>query len=237
MGYGDGSTTWPRKCFNGQKNWQLGWYSSKHLTIDPTGAPRLVKVAAFVDFPKAKEDEAVVVKVGDKLFLQYNRAKSFNIETEEKADMLTVTTTSKGMSLNLAGLNTGEAFRTRYRTSKKKQSTLIIQVCQRIDGNSTGVADILVVSIGLGRSLCNGGNGGSGQGGGSCRKKSKACTKSSQCCQDLRCVAPKKRKKKGKKAKALKQCAPCIKEKGSCRRGSDCCSGSCANRKCITGVT
>jgi hypothetical protein len=50
----------------------LGWYNDRTLTINPFLAPRLVRLAAFVDYDSTVK-ETVVVNVFDKYYLQYNR--------------------------------------------------------------------------------------------------------------------------------------------------------------------
>jgi len=83
MGYGDRSSKWPRKCFNGLKNWQLKWFEDRELRVNPWKA-QFITLSAFVDYDKAKKNEPCVVRVGPRLYLQYNRARKFNKDVEEK---------------------------------------------------------------------------------------------------------------------------------------------------------
>ena len=87
MGYGDRSEKWPRKCFNGAKNWQLQWYKEKQLKVNPFIA-RFITLSSFVDFDKAKMNEPCLLNIGGKYFLQFNRARKFNLDTEEKVRSL-----------------------------------------------------------------------------------------------------------------------------------------------------
>jgi hypothetical protein len=69
----------PRSCYNAQKNWHLGWYADKSLDLsnniyESAWSGRLV---AFVDYDKAFDVDAVVIRVGN-LYVQYNRARDFN---------------------------------------------------------------------------------------------------------------------------------------------------------------
>ena len=71
----------PERCFNARKNWLLGWYDDKSLTVDANFNGKLV---AFVDYELASTDrgEYVLLRVGD-VYIQYNRAKGFNSGTQE----------------------------------------------------------------------------------------------------------------------------------------------------------
>jgi hypothetical protein len=152
MAYGHKETSWPQKCFNGHKNWLLGWYSTRHLTLNPVqDGSRLFKLATFVDYDKTGSDDKVVINIGDVYFLQYNRAKSFNVHTEEKKDMVTVTEDAAGGSENRAGLSVGE----RYEVSNFQNSgkTLVVEVCEMMSGSNSS-PDAMVVSVGMGGSMC-----------------------------------------------------------------------------------
>jgi hypothetical protein len=62
----------------------------RQVTVNPED-PVLLKVAAFVDYNKTIEgSEYVLAQVGRDHYFQYNRAKSFNIGTNEDKDRLTV---------------------------------------------------------------------------------------------------------------------------------------------------
>ena len=116
-------------CFNGHKNWILGWYDDRSIVVDPKSDGAWTgKLAAFVDYEFAtSQSENVLIKVGD-LHLQYNRKKGFNSGTLEKADKITVTEGKREnqASESLAGL--GDAGTYRY-TGFDGTNDLIIQVC------------------------------------------------------------------------------------------------------------
>ena len=58
-----------------------------------------------MDYEKAFRGEFhVLVRVGEDIFFQYNRAKSFNKETEEKQNRVTVVQTTEGGTELIAGL-------------------------------------------------------------------------------------------------------------------------------------
>jgi hypothetical protein len=151
MGYTTSVRNAPRTCFNGVENWQLQWYASNHLYLNANSAPRLIKLVTFVDFDKAGSNP-VVINVANVLYLQYNRAKSFNIDTGEQKDAVTVTRRTPGPSKLIAGLYERDYLnRTNFRSANV---TLIIQVCKRVNGTSPTDPDYMLISIGNGKSLC-----------------------------------------------------------------------------------
>ena len=105
-----------------------------------------------MDYPRASSSEPVVINVMGTYFLQYNRAKGMNAETKERANTVTVTENAYSKSLLVAGLGEGNRFtKSNFRGSGK---TLYVVVCDRRDGGGSNGADIMVVSIGYGRSYC-----------------------------------------------------------------------------------
>jgi len=83
MGFGEKDTAWPRKCYNGVKNWQLKWYEDRQIRVNPFKA-YFITLAAFVDYEKATSEEPCLVNIGNMYFIQFNRARKFNHDTEEK---------------------------------------------------------------------------------------------------------------------------------------------------------
>jgi Gametolysin peptidase M11 len=152
MSAGFTNSTWPRKCFNGQKNWMLGWYSQRSLTIDPFAMqPTLVKLATFVDYDKAQADEPVLVNVANTYYVQYNVAKGFNIDVNEKQNQLTVTEEGPSGSESRGGLSVGGVFEIENFLFSGRN--LVIQACTLINGTEN--AEVMVVSIGMDESVCN----------------------------------------------------------------------------------
>ena len=143
----------PLKCFNGQNNWLLGWFQTRRKIINPlTDGPQIFKIAAFVDFNKTQSHESVLVKVGDRYYLQYNRAKLYNNETGEYPDLLTVTEDVPGGTESRAGLDVGQSWT--LEDYNGTGQSLIVAVCQRQNGTSSS-ADILILSVALDESLCS----------------------------------------------------------------------------------
>ena len=142
---------WPRKCFNGEKNWKLGWYSSRTESLDLGAAPLLYNLAAFVDYDKTVASEPVLINVADSLFVQYNRAKGFNVDTEDKQNMITITETQAAGSNSRGGLAVGDQLV--FDNFNDSGSHLVIEACQSRTG-SNAETDVMVVSVGFGASLC-----------------------------------------------------------------------------------
>lgn len=152
MGGAVRATNYPRRCYNAQNHWHVGWYSSRSIEIDPYSvSPAVYPVVPFVDFNKASSGEYVVVKLtGLDLYMQYNRQKSFNVETGELQDRLTIVRdTGEGTDL-LAGLNDDSPWWQRMYDSR----LLTIEVCSVQMAQSSQEADVMYVSIGFGTSRC-----------------------------------------------------------------------------------
>jgi hypothetical protein len=90
MSAGYGTPYWPMKSFNGANNWQLGWYSDRTISVNPSSGGQLVTLATFVDYNKSNTQNPVLIQVGTDTYLQYNRAKGFNYQTEQHVDQVTV---------------------------------------------------------------------------------------------------------------------------------------------------
>lgn len=161
MGSGYTDAAWPRKCFNGYNSWYFGWYSTRHLSFNPAAAngDQLIKLATFVDFDKAATDEYVVVNLNDQYYLQYNMAKGFNIDTEQKQNQVTITESLPSGTDSRAGLSAGNEFRIANFNGSTK--TLVVTACKTLVG--TGGSDIMEISVAMDKSLC--GTGGTGTGG------------------------------------------------------------------------
>eukprot|EP00543_Licmophora_paradoxa_P005864 CAMPEP_0202451146 /NCGR_PEP_ID=MMETSP1360-20130828/9642_1 /ASSEMBLY_ACC=CAM_ASM_000848 /TAXON_ID=515479 /ORGANISM="Licmophora paradoxa, Strain CCMP2313" /LENGTH=827 /DNA_ID=CAMNT_0049069645 /DNA_START=188 /DNA_END=2671 /DNA_ORIENTATION=+ len=148
MGFSYRFQEWPSMCFNGAKNWQIGWFDDRNLDltdVDLTSEAKVINIAAFVDYYLTNEGTYVGVKIGN-IFLQYNRAKGPNFQTREKRNRLTVTLTTEDESELLAGLNPSSGS---YTTSDGVK----IHVCSKVQGTDDS-PDYMVVSIGYMTTLC-----------------------------------------------------------------------------------
>jgi hypothetical protein len=153
MAAGHKEIDWPRKCFNGYKNWQLGWYKDRQLTLnDAFDEGHIVPLASFVDFNRTDTDEPVVVIVADEFYIQFNLARDFNIDTEEKRNQVTITAPGASGSEGLAGLKENESYEVPNFQNTGK--VLVIDVCTRHRGKLGAYA--MWISIAFDKSLCDG---------------------------------------------------------------------------------
>jgi hypothetical protein len=88
------------------------------------------RLVAFVDYlnQDLKEDDAVLVRVGN-MYVQYNRAKGYNAESNANQNEVTITKAegSGQVSYALAGLSVGESYA--YSDFDNSGHDLIIEVC------------------------------------------------------------------------------------------------------------
>jgi hypothetical protein len=131
MGYSYNSDDYPIMCFNPAKNWQLGWYESKRISINPeTDLPGPVVIGAKTEFIlngiddydyvdiNNNDDKYVVMKINHissyDYYIGYNKKSGINSETQESANQVTITLklgteTSSQPSKRVASLNTGSS--------------------------------------------------------------------------------------------------------------------------------
>lgn len=77
-----------KMCFNAAKNWQLGWYDTHKVLVNPRNQPvwsgRLVGIADFSNNPS---NHPVVVKIESETstdaFVAFNRAAGINSQNAE----------------------------------------------------------------------------------------------------------------------------------------------------------
>jgi hypothetical protein len=146
----------PHKCFNAQNHWLLGWFSDRSITVDPN-VPVKVNILGFVDYTKAiPGSEFVVANVGANLYLQFNRAKLHNRDSEEARDKLVIILDrgAEGTTL-VAELDNGTSLYTvpDFESSGRQ---LNVEVCRVSIGATDDNVDWMEVSIGYGASLCGG---------------------------------------------------------------------------------
>jgi hypothetical protein len=143
----------PIKCFNAQNHWVLDWFSDRSITVDPN-VPVKVKILGFVDYVKAAQGtEFVVAKVGENIYLQFNRAKLHNRDTEEAPDKLVIILDrgDEGTTLVAELDNVNRLYTVPDFESSGRQ--LYVVVCRVLMGETDNDIDWMEVSIGYG-SVC-----------------------------------------------------------------------------------
>jgi hypothetical protein len=75
--------------------------------LENVDLPVLVDLASFVDYRllSGSTNGVVLVSIDERYFLQFNQAKDYNIETEEKANQVTIVEGAGGGTEMLAGID------------------------------------------------------------------------------------------------------------------------------------
>jgi len=111
-----------RKCYNPQKNYQLGWYEDKVKTIDPLDGDgyREYVLNGVADY-MSNENALVVLRLKQRsseqdYYIGYNRATGINTGTSEDRDKVTIVkkeygaADQYGQSTKVASLSPGQSF-------------------------------------------------------------------------------------------------------------------------------
>jgi hypothetical protein len=185
MGTSEVSPYFPLKCYNAANNWIMNWYAPyrisllQHFYSKSKWSGRL-QVNAFVDSDKLDDmtDNAIVlVQIDDYTYLQFNRAKSYNIGTPMMIDEVVIirdltsnTQLMKGMNMT----NYHDTATYRYKSvviNPKTNATIkkdvMIQLCDIVLHNATAntkdyssAVDYAIIAVGLNvddDSLCRSG--------------------------------------------------------------------------------
>jgi hypothetical protein len=143
------------RCFNSHKNWLLGWYSDRAITVDVSKGPWGGNVVAVIHYDKATDDDFVVIQVGD-LYLHFNRRNLFNYGTLEFGDRVTIvrgTAPDEPSSLIGAIATTISTTSTvfRVRNFQNTGHDLIVEACEQVFGSrqSPELPDYMRLSIHL----------------------------------------------------------------------------------------
>lgn len=107
-------------------------------------------LAAFVDYQKTGINKKVILNIEDTYYMQYNRAKAFNQDTEEDRDKVVVIQDTAGYSRLLKGMDVNEGISLRVRGTQGK---LVIKVCHRVDATGDE-PDYMVLSVSMNRAYC-----------------------------------------------------------------------------------
>ena len=149
LGVGYETETTPLKCFNAQKMWAFNWWPEQSKRLNPIadGAWK-GNLAAFVDVDSTSKP--VVLRVGN-LYVSYNRAKKYNYQVNEKANMITIVqaSSSKSISSMLAGIDDSPGNKSFSWNSKFQQGTfrVTIEVCKIVKAVGSAKVDYAELSI------------------------------------------------------------------------------------------
>jgi len=118
MGYSYRSDDSPAMCFNAAKNWQLGWFESQQIALDPSEDlgfdPVSFILNGVVDYQENIPGRYVVIRINN-FYIGFNRATDFNSGVQEAPNQVTVVEklgepTSATKSKLAAKLSVGQQF-------------------------------------------------------------------------------------------------------------------------------
>ena len=142
-------------CFNAAKSWQLGWYDSSKISIDPREGSWTGNIVGIADFANNPQNDPVIVKVetrtGTDQFIAFNRATGINRHNDEADDEVTIVQAGSNgelysQSFLKATLRSGEVY-----TISKWDGTQDLTVTAKVININTGSsADYAEVSVCLG---------------------------------------------------------------------------------------
>jgi Gametolysin peptidase M11 len=134
----------PQKCYNAAQHWQLGWYSEHQWSLvnQDISSPRLISLAAFPDHQKVSSGQyAILLQLTDSIYVQFNRAKSYNRGTDMMPDQVVVVRDDQDKTVLLAGLDLTTQTTLRL-------SSVAIQVCSlNINYSDESGIDYAVVAV------------------------------------------------------------------------------------------
>ncbi len=147
MGYGDGKDD-TRKCFNGAKMMELGYYEHT-VTLNPVDNSFTGKLIGVADYGEVTSEHTLVVEVinsdpeSNNLYVSYNRKKGINIDTGEYGDMVTIVSAEfRERSLLVGAVGPNSSFRVENFFSGR--DLIIAFDAVGVDGSSVDTASIKI---------------------------------------------------------------------------------------------
>lgn len=151
MGYSVQDYGGPRKAFNAHKHWFSGWFHDRRRILNnptQTGHAFQQRLVSFVDYNNNpsddifEEDDMVLLNLANNLYIQYNAAKGYNLETPypyKNKVMITQANGHRSDSKHLAALSAGQSYSHSFFGSNYQ---LIIHVCEIVQQKTAdGAAD------------------------------------------------------------------------------------------------
>jgi hypothetical protein len=133
---------------NAYKHWISGWFQDRAVVIDPSKGPvekRLVSFVHYSDDEAMSSDDVVLIRIGN-LYLQYNRAKLYNIDADlPNTVTITYSASDEVVSDRLAALSDGELFE--YKNFDGSGQALVVQVCSMVQFESASQFDFSIVRL------------------------------------------------------------------------------------------
>ena len=116
MGFSYSNDDGPRQCFNAPKNWQLGWYDDKQISVSFDGwEGNLIGLSDFENSSVAAEDTVIAkVDLNESYYVSFNRKTGINSVTAEGGNQVLVHKRELGTGYAesdiLAYLNSGDSY-------------------------------------------------------------------------------------------------------------------------------
>ena len=156
MGFSASIIGFPASCFNANKHFFLGWYNDRTILLDMRESWH-GPVFAFVDYDKTSLEQAVIVKVGNHIYLQYNRAREFNFQTRKRPNEVVIVYNENANydSNLLGGVAVGNFSTFRFRNYEGSGYDLVIQACKQVYGPPDFVLLSIWLDNGAQASQCN----------------------------------------------------------------------------------
>jgi hypothetical protein len=156
------------------------WYMDRHhavLDVLHTGN-QVMHLAAFVDYDilvtstqqlSDNQPLVVIINIDNTYFINYNRAKKFNIDTEHQKDQVTIIQPVEGGTNSLMGLTPGSGDIYEVVNYKNSGRRLVIEACRTKTSDTSSIpsisrnrhnsgddmtVDIAIVSIAMDQSEC-----------------------------------------------------------------------------------
>jgi len=145
MGFSQNEASMPSKCYNGQNQWELGWWDDMTISMDTAETShQLIRLDAFADLQAA---DSVLYNIDNTYFAMYNLRKGINSDSTRLSwDKVTITSRKKGGTDLLANLGVGNTWTlTDYRNGQD----LMVHACET-------QGDSMILSVGLGMIDCSG---------------------------------------------------------------------------------
>mmetsp|Transcript_2723 Transcript_2723/g.3968 ORF Transcript_2723/g.3968 Transcript_2723/m.3968 type:complete len:264 (-) Transcript_2723:1351-2142(-) len=158
MGYVFPETNGPKMCFNGAQSWQLGWYRSKSVTLNPLQQPWDGQLEGVDDYRKSSSTSAnspqMILQLDARrqnvaYYVMFNRKSGINEGTKYGINQVLVTSQAKynpGQTTLVAKLS---AAGDRYvlRNYNKSGEDVTIRVNQILKRNNSGASWSAAVTV------------------------------------------------------------------------------------------
>ena len=107
MGYSYSQDETPKMCFNGAKNFQLGWFAPRHKVVSSNYIGELRSTLEYDPNNPNPEGAPMLIKVPNGVndyFIAFNRATSYNAGTNEGQNQVMVTQAGDGSNYKVSYL-------------------------------------------------------------------------------------------------------------------------------------